>query len=118
MDTCSFFIAKKGRGELIQQLHKPLVFLPVKLCLTLLFKLCLYLYKNCLILLNSVSTSCKKWVNEEGFRLDQISKFGENRVFQKKMLSKAYISKKIILWDYKEVNSELTVMFGANTGES
>ena len=81
MDTCSFFIAKKGRGELIQQLHKPSVFLPVKLCLTLL---------------NSVffSTSIKKWVNEEGFRLDRIPKFDENRVFQKQMLSKAYISKK------------------------
>ena len=88
MDTCSFFIAKKGRGELIQQLHKPLVFLPVKLCF--------YLYKNCLTLLNSgfFLSVFKKWVNEEGFRLNQISKFDENRVFQKQMLSKAYISKK------------------------
>lgn len=72
MDICSFFIAKKRQGELIQQLHQPSMFLPVKLCF--------YLYK--------------KWVNEEGFRLDQISKFDENRVFQKQMLSKAYISKK------------------------
>lgn len=65
------YCKKKSRGSWFSSFISPQCFYLLN---------CFYLYK--------------KWVNEEGFRLDQISKFDENRVFQKQMLSKAYISKK------------------------
>ena len=65
------YCKKKSRGSWFSSFISPQCFYLLN---------CFYLYK--------------KWVNEEGFRLDQISKSDENRVFQKQMLSKAYISKK------------------------